>query len=200
VYFTIAKFPPLSGGIISAVTSHSTGLANILGGDYTAGSLVYQGGEMLYTSGFSAGAGVIAPILRTDGSSVVYIEFACTGVQSIMIFVGPILFSSCPDIKKKLKMGLLFAFLIYFLNLFRNAGIITLIDKFDYSPAFAHDIVGKAGSLAALLILAFLIFRLVPELLDDVDKLLDLFANPTRQKRRSRPEEPDLPEGENQQE
>ncbi|MCD6461341.1 MAG: archaeosortase A, partial [Thermoplasmata archaeon] len=64
---------------------------------------------------------------------------------------------------------------IYVLNLFRNWSIIYMIDTLGMSPQTAHDIIGKAGSLAALFLLALMTFRLLPELLDDLEKVLDLF-------------------------
>jgi archaeosortase A len=91
--------------------------------------------------------------------------------------------------------------LIYALNLLRNlviimlsangnppyfnahAGATTLVCQFttrpDCGPAdaafwFSHNVIGKGGSLVALVIIAFMVFQILPELYDSIIGLLDL--------------------------
>ncbi|MCD6461664.1 MAG: archaeosortase A, partial [Thermoplasmata archaeon] len=91
LYFSFAKIPYLSGGAISAVADQTVFLSNLTGGPYSTGGL--DGPWEWYTPGFSPGGGITVPIYRPDGSEVVRIEFACTGVQSMMVFLGPIMFT-----------------------------------------------------------------------------------------------------------
>ncbi|MBI2079013.1 MAG: hypothetical protein HYT80_11730 [Euryarchaeota archaeon] len=75
--------------------------------------------------------------------------------------------------------------LIYVLNLFRNVIIIWMSGQeeavsflwwktHDEVFWFSHNIIGKGGSLVALIIIAFIVFQILPELYDSIIGLLDL--------------------------
>ncbi|MCK5636421.1 MAG: archaeosortase A, partial [Thermoplasmatales archaeon] len=88
----------------------------------------------------------------------VTIIFACTGVQSMVIFVGMILPLKNVNAKKKLYGLLVTVVPVYFLNLVRNALVVYLTGV--YGPEFfptAHNIIGKGGSLVALIILLVIV-------------------------------------------
>ena len=109
----------------------------------------------------------------------VTIIFACTALQSIMIFVGAIAFTSAP-LARKMKAYLWTVPTIYVLNLFRNAGIVYGyrvkgwsmfgIDSFE----FMHSYIGKTGALLALVLIALAVFRTLPELHENILDVLDL--------------------------
>jgi archaeosortase A (PGF-CTERM-specific) len=104
----------------------------------------------------------------------VTIIFACTAIQSIVLFVGMI--GALPRVPLKRKaVGLLITVVpIYFLNLIRNAGVVYLVGSGLTSFEMAHNVIGKAGSLLALIILLFITFKIVPELYDEIMGLIDL--------------------------
>ena len=189
-YFSIAKMPFVSGSIIEMVASHSTWLSNAIGGEYSVGSVVYPAGSRWISSGFSVDDEIAAPIFRADGSSVVYIIFACTGIQSILIFSGPILYTKRAGWYEKMHILAIVLPTIYILNIIRNSSIIYMVDELGWSGQFAHDYVAKAGSLVALLFLAFLTFKIVPGILDDVNDVVEIFS---RRKQRSPPSKPSPP-------
>lgn len=103
------------------------------------------------------------------------IIFACTAVQSMVLFVGLIVPLPNVDAKRK-AYGLLVTLVpIYFLNLIRNAGVTYLVGV--YGPDFfstAHNIIGKGGSLIALVILVFIVIKIIPEVFDEIICLTEL--------------------------
>jgi archaeosortase A (PGF-CTERM-specific) len=102
------------------------------------------------------------------------IIFACTAIQSIVLFVGMIGALPQAPIQKKM-IGLAITVLpIYFLNLIRNAGVIFLIGNNITSFNMAHNVIAKIGSLIALIILLFITFKILPSLYDEIMCLIDL--------------------------
>lgn len=102
--------------------------------------------------------------------------FACTAVQSMVLFVGMILPLAKINVKKKLYGLLITVVPIYFLNLIRNALVIYLTG--EYGPEFfgiAHNYIGKGGSLIALILLLFIVIKILPEVFDEIICLTDLY-------------------------
>jgi len=114
----------------------------------------------------------------------VTIVFACTALQSIMIFVGAIAFTKAP-LGRKLKAYAVSVPTIYALNLVRNAGIVYGYRVQGWSMfglgsfEFMHGYVGKFGAIAALVLIALAVFRVLPELHENILDVLDL---PRREK------------------
>jgi archaeosortase A (PGF-CTERM-specific) len=123
---------------------------------------------------FTGGVTVDGLFISYDGA-VIYIIFACTAVQSMVIFVGMILPLKNVGIKRRI-IGLLVTVLpVYFLNLVRNALIVYLVSikGNDFFPT-AHNVIGKGGSLLALIILLFIVIKIVPEVFDEITSLTEL--------------------------
>jgi archaeosortase A (PGF-CTERM-specific) len=103
------------------------------------------------------------------------IIFACTAVQSIVLFVGMILPLKKVHIKRKIYGLTITVIPIYFLNLIRNAGITYMVGIYDNDFFnIAHNIIGKGGSLIALIILLFIVIKIVPEVFDEIINLTEL--------------------------
>jgi archaeosortase A len=102
------------------------------------------------------------------------IIFACTAIQSMVLFVGMI--GALPRVRMKRKiLGLLVTVVpIYFLNLIRNAGVVYMVGSGMTSFEMAHNVIGKTGSLLALIVLLFITFKIVPELYDEIIGIIDL--------------------------
>ena len=120
--------------------------------------------------------------VSVDGRYISYnlahirIIFACTAVQSMVIFIGLIL--PLKKVNKKRKIfGLLVTVIpIYFLNLVRNAGITYLVGIYDNDFFnIAHNIIGKGGSLIALVILLLIVIKIIPEVFDEMINLTYLY-------------------------
>ncbi len=115
-----------------------------------------------------------------DGLDIYYkftrirIIFACTAVQSMVIFVGMILPIASINLKRKM-IGLAVTVIpVYFLNLIRNALVTYLVGENLTDFNMAHNVIGKGGSLIALIILLFIVIKIIPEVFDEINCLLDL--------------------------
>ena len=153
IYFLIDSglFPAIKTWFIEVVAIQSNAVLNMLGID-----------SILHGS-----------VISLHGHPITII-FACTAIQSIVLFVGMIGALPNVSIQKKL-MGILVTVVpIYFLNLIRNAGVIFLIGNDITSFNMAHNIIAKTGSLVALIILLFITFKLLPSLYDEIICLVDL--------------------------
>ena len=104
----------------------------------------------------------------------VTIIFACTAIQSMVLFVGMIGALSRVNLKRKI-LGLLVTVVpIYFLNLIRNASVVYMVGSGMVSFELAHNVIAKAGSLLALIVLLFITFKIVPEIYDEIIGIIDL--------------------------
>jgi archaeosortase A (PGF-CTERM-specific) len=141
--------------------------------------------------------GALGPTGSTVGAAAagfpyyaVTIVFACTALQSVMIFVGAIAFTKA-DTTRKLKAYAISVPTIYLLNLFRNAGIIygyrvknwTLFGLDSFT--FMHSYVAKLGAIVALVAIALAVFRTLPELHENILDVLSL-----HRRERARPPSP----------
>ncbi len=153
IYFTIENsiIPGLKDWLIEIVAAQSADLLHIFGFNVTRDQTL-----ILYNN---------APVT---------IIFACTAIQSIVLFVGMIGALSKVNLKRK-ALGLLVTVVpIYFLNLIRNAGVIYMVGSGMTSFELAHNVIAKAGSLLSLIILLFITFKLIPELYSEIVGIIDL--------------------------
>ncbi|HEX2065658.1 MAG TPA: archaeosortase A [Candidatus Thermoplasmatota archaeon] len=103
----------------------------------------------------------------------VSIILACTALQSIMLFVG-LFMGTTASWRKKLWASLIIAAVVYVLNLLRNTGIIWFYGQGIMSFWVIHDLIGKGGSLLAMVAIAFGCFAWFPEFLAALVGVLDL--------------------------
>ncbi len=113
-------------------------------------------------------------VILHNGVHLVNIIFACTAVQSMVIFLGMIFPLTKVELKRKLTGLLITIVPIYFLNLIRNALIAYLVKGDPEFFSIAHNIIGKGLSLIALIILLFIVIKIVPEVFDEIICLTDL--------------------------
>jgi len=184
-YFPFAEIESMNHYLISTVTSQTFWLAQIAG----------------------------FPVERFDWNmimleeSLVEIILACTAIESIALFFGIILGIKAE--RKRIFMALMASIpVIYILNLIRNAFVIgayaynwfgtgpmtvnvnILEYEYEYvlhgSASFylGHHIIAKAGSGIALFFIAYIVLKLLPELLDLIDNLWQLIREDLRLIRR----------------
>ena len=153
IYFAIDSsiFPELRTGLIELVATHSTKVLHLFGVEASR-----QGSVILYNG---------LPI---------NIIFACTAIQSMVLFVGMIGALPKIDLKRRLAALAVTVIPIYFLNLIRNAGVVYMVGADITSFEMAHNIIAKAGSLIELIALLFLTFKIVPELYNEILCIFDL--------------------------
>ncbi len=150
IYFII-EFTPLAIILIEIVAAQSGYLLDIF-----VNGVSVEGRYILYEQAY------------------IRIIFACTAVQSMVIFIGMIL--PLKNVEKKRKIyGILITIVpVYLLNLVRNAGITYLIGGNITDFSTAHNLIGKGGSLLALVILLFILVKIVPEVFDEIISLTNL--------------------------
>jgi archaeosortase A (PGF-CTERM-specific) len=139
----------------------------------------WDGNKWILTESL-AEEGFYVQFFDSDGMVIVQFIMACSGLQSMIIFVGAIGALSSVSWKRRAR-GLLIALpTIYVLNMFRNAGIVWLtesypnwsllgIEMFD----FTHSYAAKAISLFAMFLMAIALFDLLPELHKHIMKILN---------------------------
>jgi len=160
LYFTFKKINLLGGWLIKIVAQQSVFLLNLLGYNAKVGSIIY-------------GINTQVPVYF-NGHESVQLILACTGLQSMAVFIGVII-AIKSDFNKRIKAFLITVPTIYVLNLIRNAGVIYGVEELGFSFYFMHNVVGKIGSLIALIVIAFFVFDLLPELYDDIISIIKLY-------------------------
>ena len=120
-------------------------------------------------------------VMAINGRSVEII-LACTAIESIALFIGVILSVQAPPLRKFGALALS-TLVIYSLNILRNAFVVAAYGEewFGNDSFFvAHNIIAKAGSTLALLVIAYIIFSILPELLAIIDELGGELMHPRR--------------------
>ncbi|HVL88305.1 MAG TPA: archaeosortase A [Candidatus Thermoplasmatota archaeon] len=172
-YFAIYKMPPVTDFIIHQVALQSSFLANVLFGLQT--SVYVDPGALDPEARFHVCMDLSAVCPPGAAAYAVTIILACTAIQSIMIFVGAIYATDGGAAIRRYKAYLYTVPIIYFLNLFRNAGIVYGYKVLGLDFDLMHNWVGKGGSLLALVVIALALFRVLPELHDNVLGVMDLW-------------------------
>ena len=132
--------------------------------------------------------GFFIPLEHSDGTLVsVSFILACSGLQSMIVFVGAIVALQSVDWNRKARALLIAVPTIHVLNTFRNAGIVWLTDSYpDWKFMgiemfdFAHSYAAKAASLFAMFLMALALFDLLPELHRHIMRLLPKGLTPSK--------------------
>ncbi|RUM34548.1 MAG: archaeosortase A [Archaeoglobus sp.] len=109
-----------------------------------------------------------------DGKHVTLI-LACTGIQSIALFTGVTL-GIRANIKRKIKAFLVSVPVIYFLNLLRDAFVCASYARSWFgknSFYIAHNVISKILATIALVLIAYAVFKILPELEELIWSLMD---------------------------
>ena len=158
VYFPFAEIEPLKAGLIGFTTA------------VTVQTLQYLSVPVVMQSW---------NLMSLNGKSVELI-LACTAIESIALFAGVILSVQAPLGRRALALAASVP-TIYILNRARSGFVLMAYayswfgaDSFD----LAHNVIGKAGSVAALLAISYVVFLLLPELLATMDELAAEIRHP----------------------
>ena len=179
IYFFVERVPLLSGWLIHLIAEQSIWILNVLDIETTLGALDYGEGSHWYRPASEhqeVRVSVEGESWQHVDAPTVNIVLACTALQSMIIFVGGVICTKAPYNRR------FYAFLatvppIYILNLIRNAGVIWLTYEHvwgDDTFFWAHAVIGKVGSLIALIFLAIAVFHFLPEMQDSILGVIDL--------------------------
>lgn len=143
VYFPFAFIAPLGSWLILETASLTAALGNFFGfGMYSYGDSIFLNGRN------------------------VRIILACAAIESIALFTGATLGINA-SIKRKIKAFLISVPAIYILNLFRNVFVAAAYAYSwfgENSFYIAHNIIAKVLSTIALILIAYAVLRILPEL------------------------------------
>ncbi|RQD85186.1 archaeosortase A [Methanosalsum natronophilum] len=151
MYFPFATVQSMEMWLVSIVTTHTVWMLNVLG--YPA---LLTAWDVITLNEYS-----------------VRIILACTAIESIALFTGLILAVKAP-VKRLITAFMVSIPVIYGLNIVRNTFVTVAFAGQWFGPnsfEIAHHFIAKAGSIVALLVIAYLVLRILPELIDLIDGL-----------------------------
>jgi archaeosortase A (PGF-CTERM-specific) len=110
---------------------------------------------------------------------VVEIILACTAIESIALFSGIISSAAGVSAAQKFKAFIISVPVVYLLNLIRvsftaSAYGLSWFGTPDESFHISEHIITKAGSLLALFLISYMIFKILPEVSDMIDGVLKI--------------------------
>jgi exosortase/archaeosortase family protein len=192
IYYGFDRIPALSVSIIWVTAAESVWIGQLFGYGWNMAI-----GEIIWGPDHVA--------VDIENASV-RIILACTGIEAIVIFVGaifatqmrkdPWLVYKNPDHPKFLRLRamppkeralralLITTSVIWVGNLLRNVMIIYLVEEKGWDFDFVHADLGKSMSFVILLVLAFVTFNLMPEMLDNISGIADLTKRKSPEERR----------------
>lgn len=158
-YFVFSEIPAMNEWIISTVTDQTIWVASIFGVTITR-----LDWNLIAVNGFK-----------------VEIILACTAIESIALFIGIIASVRAP-FKRLASAFFVSVPVIYGLNLIRNVFVIdaygmTWFGDPEISFYIAHTLIAKIGSLIALFIIAYAVLKILPEIVDMIDGILNLIGS-----------------------
>lgn len=161
-YFIFAEIEPLNLWLRSAVTGQTLWLMNAL----------------------SIPAIQIDPIHIVLHNSIVEIILACTAIESMALFAGLTICVSAP-LRRRATAFLVSVPVIYIANLFRNAFVVAAFGyqwfgSADQSFYIAHHVISKFLAIALLILIAYYVFKILPELMEFISSLIDMFIIPVQ--------------------
>lgn len=173
IYFPFAYMEPLGNWLISVVYDQMLVIFSVIGFQFT----------------------------QVDWNMVMHDSFrveiilACTGIQSIAIMLA-VAWAVPTTTRQKILSFLLIVPVIYVLNIFRNIFVVIAYTEqwFPYLPEiasngetgyesyfWAHNVLCELGALVALILIAYLLFLLIPQLGEFADGILRLYLEKIRE-------------------
>lgn len=157
-YFLFSEITEMNHWLISTVTDQTVWLASALG--VTIDRIDWN-------------------LLAVNGYKVEII-LACTAIESIALFFGLIVSVRAP-FKRLASAFLVSVPAIYILNLLRNVFVVNAYGMLwfgepETSFYIAHTVIAKAGSLIALFLIAYAVLKILPEIIDMIDGIMNLIG------------------------
>ncbi len=174
VYFVFARVPSFAAVLVDAVADQTAGALTAIGYPFQAGAVGCGG---LPLSACPSGEAVTVGLWRAPMDPrldpTVNIVLACTALQAYAVAASLMLSTADPWRRKALALGIVLP-VTYVMNLVRNVIVIYFFGVEGGSFDLAHNWYGKTLSLAVLLVLIFVAFRLLPELYLNMNGLFEL--------------------------
>ncbi|MDP6640566.1 MAG: archaeosortase A [Candidatus Poseidoniaceae archaeon] len=130
------------------------------------------GGNRWFMESGGAEHAFYTDLVTSTGEPIgIHFILSCTALQSMIIFVGAIVALQSAPWQRRARALLISVPLIHILNVFRNAGLVWLHTNYDGWTwlsmnmfHFGHSYAAKVGSLAAMFMMALVLFELLPQM------------------------------------
>lgn len=161
-YFLFSEIPSMNSWLITTVTDQTVWFGSFLGIAITR-----LDWNLISVNGYR-----------------VEIILACTAIESIALFLGIIASVRAPF--RRLAAAFIISVpVIYGLNLIRNVFVVeaygmTWFGDPEMSFYIAHTVIAKIGSLIALFVISYWVFKILPEIIDMIDGVLNLLGGMLR--------------------
>jgi len=139
----------------------------------------WQGNKWILTQELGEAGFHIPLVKEVDGITEVGFVMACSAMQSMAVFVGALWAIRTAPWRRRMRAAIITIPTIFVLNTFRNAGIVWLHSSYPHWDLlgvtmfdFAHSYAAKAGSLAAMFLMALVIFDLLPQMHSHIMRLM----------------------------
>lgn len=157
-YYLFSELPAMNHWLISTVTDQTVWIASAFG--VTIDRVDWN-------------------LLAVNGYKVEII-LACTAIESIAMFFGLIV-SVRASFKRLASAFLVSIPVIHILNLIRNVFVVNAYGMLwfgepETSFYIAHTVIAKAGSLIALFLIAYAVLKILPEIIDMIDGIVNLIG------------------------
>ena len=175
VYFAFARVPELAAGLDQVVANQTAAMLGRLGYPFFAGAPECGGIAGTTASGCSSGEAVTVGLFSAADPSrpVVNIVIACAALQAFAVAASLMLSTRDPWKRKALALAIVLP-VTWVMNLVRNVVIIYFFGIRGDPFELVHNWYGKTLSLAVLLVLIFVAFKLLPELYLNINGLFEL--------------------------
>lgn len=168
--YTIISGVPIVEGSMEYVNAYLvSAFLTLFGYPAEAGGIDYSGNPLWFRNNDLF---ISVPILH-NGQNDVHITLSCTAFPSMLLFTSAIIGAN-ESVRIKMKTFLLTVPVIFVLNILRMSIIVYLTYTGTTSADFAHHVVGKTGSLFALLFLAWVLFTFLPSILDNIEEVYNV--------------------------
>src|SRR5437773_5040778 len=175
VYFAFARIPELAAVLVQIVANQTAAMLTWLGYPFLAGVPECGGIAGTTAAGCESGEAVTVGLFPASDPSrpLVNIVIACAALQAFAVAASLMLSTRDPWKRKALALAIVLP-VTWVMNLVRNVVVIYFFgirgDPFD----LVHNWYGKTLSLAVLLVLIFVAFKLLPGLYLDIHGLFEL--------------------------
>ncbi|TLZ60234.1 MAG: archaeosortase A [Methanobacteriota archaeon] len=175
VYFAFARIPELAARLVQVVADETATLLTWMGYPFAAGPPTCGGVPGTGVAGCENGEAVMVGLFPATKPTepLVNIVLACTALQAYAVAASLMLSTRDPWRRKALALGIVLP-VTWVMNLVRNVVVIYFFGIRGDAFELVHNWYGKTLSLAVLLVLIFVAFKLLPELYLNINGLFEL--------------------------
>src|SRR2546425_2197107 len=174
VYFAFARLPEIAAILVQVVANQTAALLTWMGYPFVAGPPDCGGVAIAACeSGEAVTVGLYAAPVQPGALPVVNIVIACAALQAYAVAASLMLSTRDPWKRKAIALAIVLP-VTWVMNLVRNAVVIYFFGVRGDPFELVHNCYGKTLSLAVLLVLVFVAFKLLPELYLNINGLFDL--------------------------